>query len=114
MPQALAQTIDARAAGRAEVEAGDLVACRLDPAMTRDTGAADMAGGLATGETRARVAPGEAPGVDPLAGEVRNPTQAPLFRCQPVPDHLPTLVRDGGLVPHLEKRPAASRETPRS
>lgn len=57
------------------------------------------------------VAPGDELSVDAAAGIVRNLTQGRSFRCQPIPEHLLAMVRDGGLVPHLEKRLAASRET---
>lgn len=41
------------------------------------------------------------------------PQQALELRCGPIPEHLLTLVNDGGLVPHLRKR-LAQRPTPTS
>ncbi|WP_159911156.1 3-isopropylmalate dehydratase [Pantoea sp. 18069] len=41
----------------------------------------------------------------------QGPQQALELRCSPIPEHLLTLVNDGGLVPHLRKR-LASRPHP--
>lgn len=41
------------------------------------------------------------------------PQQGLELRCNPIPDHLLTLVNDGGLVPHLRKR-LANRPAPTS
>lgn len=46
--------------------------------------------------------------VDPAAGEVRNTTQDRTLSCEPIPDHLMTMIADGGLLPHLKKRLAAA------
>ena len=37
-------------------------------------------------------------------GKIKNKTTGETYACEPIPDHLQTLVRDGGLLPHLEKR----------
>jgi 3-isopropylmalate/(R)-2-methylmalate dehydratase small subunit len=39
-----------------------------------------------------------------FSGTVRNRTTGESYSCEPIPEHLQTLVRDGGLLPHLEKR----------
>jgi len=39
-----------------------------------------------------------------FAGRIENLTQGKTYSCEPIPRHLQTLVRDGGLLPHLEKR----------
>ena len=41
--------------------------------------------------------------VDGEGGKVRNLTTDDQYNCEPVPPHLMQMVRDGGLVPHLEK-----------
>jgi 3-isopropylmalate/(R)-2-methylmalate dehydratase small subunit len=37
-------------------------------------------------------------------GQIENVTKGESYSCEPIPPHLQTLVRDGGLLPHLEKR----------
>ncbi len=44
--------------------------------------------------------------VDP-AGTVFNETTGTHTVCEPIPDHLMDMIRDGGLMPHLKKRLAA-------
>ena len=39
-----------------------------------------------------------------FAGRIENLTQGKTYSCEPIPQHLQALVRDGGLLPHLEKR----------
>ena len=39
-----------------------------------------------------------------FSGTIKNRTTGESYSCEPIPEHLQTLVRDGGLVPHLEKR----------
>ena len=39
-----------------------------------------------------------------FAGKIENLTTKQTLACEPIPDHLQQLVRDGGLLPHLEKR----------
>src|SRR5262245_774200 len=42
--------------------------------------------------------------VDPERGRVENVSQKRTIVCEPVPAHLMALIRDGGLLGHLEKR----------
>jgi 3-isopropylmalate/(R)-2-methylmalate dehydratase small subunit len=42
--------------------------------------------------------------IDAEAGRVENRTQKRTIACEPVPAHLMALIRDGGLLGHLEKR----------
>ena len=37
-------------------------------------------------------------------GKIENRTSGETLACEPIPAHLMELVRDGGLVPHLQKR----------
>lgn len=49
--------------------------------------------------------------VDAIAGTVRNQTRNESYVCEPLPNHLMSMIEDGGLVPHLEKKLAAERKT---
>ena len=51
-----------------------------------------------------RIRPGDDIELDPTTGKLRNQTTGEELRCEPIPDFLMQLIRDGGLVPHLEKR----------
>ena len=42
--------------------------------------------------------------VDPEAGKIDNLTTGETISCEPIPSHLMQMIRDGGLLPHLEKR----------
>jgi 3-isopropylmalate/(R)-2-methylmalate dehydratase small subunit len=42
-------------------------------------------------------------------GEIANLTTGETLQCEPVPAHLMQMVRDGGLLAHLEKRLGRSR-----
>jgi 3-isopropylmalate/(R)-2-methylmalate dehydratase small subunit len=42
--------------------------------------------------------------VDPVAGRVENLDTGETFACEPLPEHLMEMLRDGGLVPHLRKK----------
>ena len=42
--------------------------------------------------------------VDPERGRIENLTSADRICCEPLPTHLAHMVRDGGLVPYLERR----------
>ena len=42
--------------------------------------------------------------VDSESGRIENLTSGESLVCEPIPGHLMQMVRDGGLVPHLEKR----------
>lgn len=48
--------------------------------------------------------------VDLAGGRIENLTRTATLACEAVPGHLLAIVRDGGLVPHLEKRLAAGEE----
>jgi 3-isopropylmalate/(R)-2-methylmalate dehydratase small subunit len=37
-------------------------------------------------------------------GEIANLTTGETLQCEPIPAHLMEMVRDGGLLAHLEKR----------
>jgi 3-isopropylmalate/(R)-2-methylmalate dehydratase small subunit len=39
-----------------------------------------------------------------FSGRIENLTQGKTYSCEAIPAHLQALVRDGGLLPHLEKR----------
>ena len=47
--------------------------------------------------------------VDPIAGTVKDHDAGRTLACEPLPQHLLAMVRDGGLMPHLQKKFAASR-----
>ena len=51
-----------------------------------------------------RIREGDALRVDAEAGRVENLTTGETLACEPIPSHLLEMVRDGGLLPHLEKR----------
>jgi len=51
-----------------------------------------------------RIKPGDLLVVDPIAGTIKNKTQNTSYRGVGIPAHLVEMVRDGGLIPHLEKR----------
>jgi 3-isopropylmalate/(R)-2-methylmalate dehydratase small subunit len=51
-----------------------------------------------------RVRPGDELNVDPLAGRIDNLTRGETLVCEPIPEHLMQIVRDGGLLAQLEKR----------
>jgi 3-isopropylmalate/(R)-2-methylmalate dehydratase small subunit len=47
---------------------------------------------------------GHAIKVDFEGGRVSNLTTGETLACEPIPGHLMQMVRDGGLIPHLEKK----------
>jgi 3-isopropylmalate/(R)-2-methylmalate dehydratase small subunit len=49
--------------------------------------------------------------VDPEAGTVRNLTRAGSWTVPKLPPHLLAMIRDGGLIAHLEKKRIAQGET---
>ena len=51
-----------------------------------------------------RIQPGDLLVVDPIAGKIENRTRQETYAAVPIPAHLVEMVRDGGLMPHLEKR----------
>jgi 3-isopropylmalate/(R)-2-methylmalate dehydratase small subunit len=42
--------------------------------------------------------------VDAESGRIENLTTGETIACEPIPAHLMQMIRDGGLLPHLEKR----------
>jgi 3-isopropylmalate/(R)-2-methylmalate dehydratase small subunit len=50
-----------------------------------------------------RIRAGDALRIDAEAGRIENETSGETLRCEPIPPHLMEMVRDGGLLPHLEK-----------
>ena len=51
-----------------------------------------------------RIRDGDELAVDLERGKVENRTTGETLDCEPVPAFLMTLIRDGGLLPHLEKK----------
>ncbi len=51
-----------------------------------------------------RIRAGDDIELDPITGRLTNRTTGETLACEPIPEFLMQLVRDGGLVPHLEKR----------
>jgi len=51
-----------------------------------------------------RIRPGDDVHVDPASGRLENRTTGEELDCEPIPEFLMQLIRDGGLVAHLEKR----------
>jgi 3-isopropylmalate/(R)-2-methylmalate dehydratase small subunit len=52
----------------------------------------------------ARIRPGDRVRVDAEAGRIVNESTGETLACEPIPPHLMAMVRDGGLLAHLEKR----------
>lgn len=57
-----------------------------------------------------RIHAGDRLRVDAESGRIENLTSGESLACEPIPGHLMQMVRDGGLVPHLEKRLRAQKE----
>ena len=57
-----------------------------------------------------RIRAGDRLRVDPEHGRIDNLTTGESIACEPIPGHLMQMLRDGGLVPHLERRLARLRE----
>jgi 3-isopropylmalate/(R)-2-methylmalate dehydratase small subunit len=51
-----------------------------------------------------RIRPGDVLEIDFEKGKIQNRTQGEVLDCEPIPSHLMQMVRDGGLLSHLEKR----------
>lgn len=51
-----------------------------------------------------RIRAGDNLAIDFEQGCIANRTTGETFACEPIPSHLMAMVRDGGLLPHLEKR----------
>lgn len=58
-----------------------------------------------------RIRAGDRVRVDPQAGRIENLSTGETLACEPIPAHLIQMLRDGGLVPHLEKRLARQKES---
>lgn len=56
-----------------------------------------------------RINPGDQVRVDPLAGTVDNLTTGETLEAEPLPEHLLTMIADGGLLKHLEKKLAQGK-----
>jgi 3-isopropylmalate/(R)-2-methylmalate dehydratase small subunit len=56
-----------------------------------------------------RIRAGDAIAFDAEAGRIENRTRGETLACEPIPAHLMAMVRDGGLLAHLEKRLAGAR-----
>ena len=56
-----------------------------------------------------RIRPGDQLAVEPMAGRIENLTTGDSYACEPIPAHLAEMIRDGGLLPHLEKTRRAKR-----
>ena len=50
------------------------------------------------------IAKGDLLDVDPETGRLKNRTQGRTLSCEPLPTHLMAMLRDGGLIAHLEKK----------
>lgn len=55
------------------------------------------------------IAAGDRLRIDVARGRIENETRGETYRCEPMPAALLDMMRDGGLIPHLEKRLAARR-----
>lgn len=51
-----------------------------------------------------RITAGDRLVLDAAGGRVSNLSTGDSYACEPLPSHLLEMVRDGGLVPHLEKK----------
>lgn len=51
-----------------------------------------------------RVRAGDELELDAQSGQLANRTTGETLQCEPIPEFLMQLIRDGGLLPHLEKR----------
>jgi 3-isopropylmalate/(R)-2-methylmalate dehydratase small subunit len=57
----------------------------------------------------ARIRPGDRVTVDPQTGRVDDLTTGARYAAEPIPPHLAEMIRDGGLLAHLEKKLKAGR-----
>jgi len=60
-----------------------------------------------------RINPGDRVSVDSARGRVENLTTGETLVCEPLPEHLIAMVESGGLIPHLKRKLAGTRETRR-
>lgn len=56
------------------------------------------------------VKPDDILSVDARKGRIENRTQNDFYECEPLPDHLMSMIASGGLIAHLEARLAAERK----
>ena len=56
-----------------------------------------------------RINPGDWGRIDPRAGTVENLTTGETLETEPLPEHLLTMIADGGLLKHLEKKLAPGK-----
>ena len=56
------------------------------------------------------VKPNDILSVDARAGCIVNHTQSDRYDCEPLPDHLMSMIENGGLIAHLKSRLAAQRK----
>ena len=57
-----------------------------------------------------RIRAGDSVRVDAEAGRIENTTSGEVLACESIPPHLMAVVRDGGLLAHLEQRLARERQ----
>lgn len=57
----------------------------------------------------ARIRAGDALHIDAEAGQITNETTGETLACERIPPHLMEMVRDGGLLPHLERKLARQK-----
>lgn len=50
-----------------------------------------------------KIRAGDRLAIAPEEGRIENLTSAERYACEPIPPHLVEMIRDGGLLPHLEK-----------
>nr|MBF0683233.1 3-isopropylmalate dehydratase [Pseudomonas sp.] len=70
--------------------------------------------GPAEGDAPWGLANGQTVELDLAQARLQVPSPARVVQCAPIPDHLLTLVQDGGLVPHLHKRLQRERQNTRN
>ncbi len=51
-----------------------------------------------------RISKGDQLKIDPVSGRVENLTTGETLECEPLPEHLVEMIKDGGLIPHLKKK----------
>lgn len=51
-----------------------------------------------------KIRPGDRLAISPEDGRIENLTRNEAYPCEPIPPHLVEMIRDGGLLPHLEKK----------
>lgn len=51
-----------------------------------------------------KIRAGDRLAIAPEDGKVENLTIGETYACEPIPPHLVEMIRDGGLIPHLEKK----------